>query len=493
MSGRNIMKFHVAIDKRLIRLRDILLSKYPLTHTLLQLKQEESWVQTLKSVIEGDNFLSVSQIVDRVNLQITARYTNNKSDIDVSGAAFPFLLDVLYRISTTLGERIYIYSDDGTWTNLGPARFKSRIQTPSKSGSIEIAVIDRYNRVSRRFSVNLWRAIGNHMESTSRRAPVKKVLVNEFREIQRSDWPAEPIDVVYTWVNSNDKKWQELIYPYKKDNLIDNDRFAQADELKYSLRALSLYAPWIRNIYIFSNCSPPEWFVQSDCVRWVMHEDVVPGEYLPLFNSHAIETFLHEIPGLAEQYIYFNDDVFLSGFCRPEDFFTSYGQSLSRLEPFGIVPYLAELVSAQRAEDWQHAAVNCANALQQYAGIYPTRLHRHTPHAFLRSTYTEMIAAFPVELEVTRRAKFRKSTDLSFTSFLYHHFAAERGKAVNVDEDGMIVRASNYQRFEKQKIYNRLRFFCINDGGGSSGDDGFHRFKIKFLSSHFQFKSAAEL
>src|SRR5690606_14736130 len=118
---------------------------------------------------------------------------------------------------------------------------------------------------------------------------------------------------------------------YRDVTSLDMDRFDQSDELKYSLRSVFTYAPWVRNIYVLSNCRPPDWFCSSPKVIWLMHEDVIPDEYLPLFNSHAIECFLHRIPSLADKFIYLNDDFFLTSPVRKTDFFTSSGHSISRM------------------------------------------------------------------------------------------------------------------------------------------------------------------
>lgn len=42
-----------------------------------------------------------------------------------------------------------------------------------------------------------------------------------------------------------------------------------------------------------------------------MHKDIIPKEFLPTFNSVTIEFFLYNIPGLTEQFIYMNDDMYL--------------------------------------------------------------------------------------------------------------------------------------------------------------------------------------
>lgn len=42
---------------------------------------------------------------------------------------------------------------------------------------------------------------------------------------------------------------------------------------------------------------------------------------MPTFNSHAIEINIHKIEGLAEHFVYFNDDTFINSPLEPEFFF----------------------------------------------------------------------------------------------------------------------------------------------------------------------------
>ena len=68
-----------------------------------------------------------------------------------------------------------------------------------------------------------------------------------------------PIDVVYTWVDGSDPAWLERKHRALGDNswvaevneqTANNSRFASRDELRYSMRALHSYAPWIRRIVV---------------------------------------------------------------------------------------------------------------------------------------------------------------------------------------------------------------------------------------------------
>ena len=112
---------------------------------------------------------------------------------------------------------------------------------------------------------------------------------------------------------------------------VSTSRFADNEELRYSLRSVEKYAPWIRNIYIVTNGQIPSWLnLDHPRIKVVTHEEIFSNKsHLPTFSSPAIETHIHKIPGLSKQFIYMNDDVFFGDYVWPDDFYThSSGQKL---------------------------------------------------------------------------------------------------------------------------------------------------------------------
>lgn len=108
------------------------------------------------------------------------------------------------------------------------------------------------------------------------------------------------------------------------DDEMSEHRFADNNELKYSLRSLEKHAKWIRNVYIVTNGQVPHWLnVSHPKIRLVTHEHIFPNKsHLPTFSSPAIESHLHRIDGLSERFLYFNDDLMLGAPIWPEDFYT---------------------------------------------------------------------------------------------------------------------------------------------------------------------------
>ena len=142
------------------------------------------------------------------------------------------------------------------------------------------------------------------------------------------------IDLVYTWVDGNDPKWQAR----KNDALraagkvppaaTAANRFDDNDELKYSLRSAEKFAPWINHIYIVTDGQRPAWLKDNPRLTVVDHKDIIPKKCLPLFNSNAIEMFFGFIPGLSEHFLYANDDFFFNRPVKPDFFFDKKGDPI---------------------------------------------------------------------------------------------------------------------------------------------------------------------
>lgn len=142
-----------------------------------------------------------------------------------------------------------------------------------------------------------------------------------------------PIDVVFTWVDNKDPFWvskyKAAINDLKSEAVglygDDDSRFENHNELYYSILSVRRYMPWVRKIFIVTDDQRPDFLDGSKTVFVVDHKDIIDDEYLPTFNSHVIEAFLHRIDGLSEDFIYFNDDVFVARDLLPGHFFRSNG------------------------------------------------------------------------------------------------------------------------------------------------------------------------
>ncbi|XP_050410392.1 N-acetylglucosamine-1-phosphotransferase subunits alpha/beta isoform X1 [Patella vulgata] len=105
---------------------------------------------------------------------------------------------------------------------------------------------------------------------------------------------------------------------------IASSRFEDNEELRYSIRSVVRYAPWVRHIFIVTNGQIPHWLnMDNPRLTVVTHEELFPNKtHLPTFSSPAIEAHLHRINGLSDKFIYMNDDVMFGQEVWPDDFYS---------------------------------------------------------------------------------------------------------------------------------------------------------------------------
>jgi hypothetical protein len=149
------------------------------------------------------------------------------------------------------------------------------------------------------------------------------------------------IDVVVTWVNGRDPQHRAKRNRYLAG--LDDDahpepaarhirRFSDNDEIRFCLRSIRNYAPWVRTIWLVTDDQVPASIHQRRAkragIRIVDHREIFHGyeDLLPTFNSLAIETMLWRIEGLSDRFLYFNDDMMLVGPVQPTDFFLPDGK-----------------------------------------------------------------------------------------------------------------------------------------------------------------------
>lgn len=129
------------------------------------------------------------------------------------------------------------------------------------------------------------------------------------------------MDAVITYVDGSDPVWQKEYENFTKRPIITK-RYRDWGTLRYVLRGIESKMPFIRNVYLVVShpSQVPQW-ADRDELKIVLHKDIIPQEFLPTFNSTAIEMFLHRIDGLDERYLYFNDDTIPVMDCSESDFY----------------------------------------------------------------------------------------------------------------------------------------------------------------------------
>lgn len=341
--------------------------------------------------------------------------------------------------------------------------------------------------------------------------PAKKpVVADDLSQIAEDIYPVTfPIDIVYTWVDSNDESFNQsriahqqqfdLSTSTSKSESTDIARFESRDELKYSIRSILTYAPWVNHIYIVTNGQVPSWLNESyDKVTVIPHAQILQPEFLPTFNSHVIETALYKIPNLSEHFIYFNDDVMLTRPLPASYFFTSGG--IAKLFITGAK--LPNGIKSINDSPTQWAAKNSRALLLQETGFWVDTMFAHTFHPQLKSIHQEIDDLWKTEVNLCRKNKFRDDNDLNVATFLHHHLALIRGKAIATRTRCMYF---NIREKQAEKLYKTLltqkgtnqvtHSICLNDKVSNSSN-ALEDFDLKlreFLDEYYPNPSDAEV
>jgi stealth protein CR2/Stealth-like protein len=306
-----------------------------------------------------------------------------------------------------------------------------------------------------------------------------------------------PIDVVYTWVDGSDPAWQDRLRARQdgvaRHHLAANpSRFLSRDELRYSLRSLEMYAGWVRQVFLVTDQQVPRW-LRAGQVTVVDHREIFPadGSALPTFNSHAIEARLHHIPGLADHYLYLNDDVFFGRPVAPETFFTPDGRTHYFPTPAALDD--GPPTSADRPVD--AAAKVSRQLVERELGASMTMKFQHVAHVQRRDVMAELETRFGAELERTVQQPFRHVDDVSAAASLAHYYGAATGRAVPGRLSYLYCDIAERRAPVKLARLARTRdadMFCLNDVGDSPATTRAERLAHEFLAAYFPLPSRYE-
>jgi hypothetical protein len=305
------------------------------------------------------------------------------------------------------------------------------------------------------------------------------------------------VDVVITWVDGASPKYRkklrqahEALYPGQP---LEVRRYHDNGELRYALLALQAYAPWLRAIHLVTDGQRPSWLKKGlPKLRLVDHKDFIPAEYLPTFNSHVIEAFLHRLPGLAEHYIYFNDDVFLGRMTRKSDFFTPNGLPLCFMDWRPLREFGYGWSKSPHGSSWSNVI-----AYLQKKGLAANRGKRFiTAHGPFPQSLSNARAAFAFYEDVIMgfaANRFRTNGEIAFYCHAAPMWLYGQKRIVLCDEryyyiqNGQIDRSAYYKALlrSKEQAAPPL-FFCINDTGSAPITSWQRKDLRKILYRYFQ-------
>ena len=248
---------------------------------------------------------------------------------------------------------------------------------------------------------------------------------------------APTIDCVFTWVNDQQSGYLETLAAHSL-RPVDRDPSRTRDNietLRYSLRSIELFAPWIRNIYLFT-CRPqvPAWLnVSHPRLKLIHHDEVIPAQYLPTFNSLNIISFLHELPGLSDQFLYLEDDMVLLRKADLADFQNEDGK-LKLYEHHLRAPTWDDVVVTDNPKPWNMALAESNTQLDANFGKKSRQQICHMPKLINRAAWRLLTETFPESMEKTRTSKFRAEGNIAL-EYIYPHMLDGQGQAELMDKE----------------------------------------------------------
>lgn len=301
------------------------------------------------------------------------------------------------------------------------------------------------------------------------------------------------IDIVLAWVNGNDPAW--IAEKRKYENKDDDDseaRYRDWIDLRYWFRCIETNAPWVRKIHFVTWGHIPEWLdTDNGKLNIVKHSDFIPEKYLPTFSSHAIELNFHRIKGLAEHFVYFNDDMYLCKKSKPTDFFRNgmprdvaalnvHCYSLDRpiqmisVRDVGVINkyFTMNNVIKKNLKKW--FCLGYGNKLLRTLPLmgcprFPGFYIDHTAQSFLKATYSEVWNKEPDLLDETCIHKFRQIVDVNQWLMKEWQIASGKFEPRNVESSKVfhLTGESSRKTVEKASkhiIKKDILLICINDG-----------------------------
>lgn len=305
--------------------------------------------------------------------------------------------------------------------------------------------------------------------------------------------------MVYLWVDGNDPQWlakHNACIGKTEDKSAVNckGRYSDNDELKYSLRSVEMYAPWIRKIFIVTDNQVPKWLDTSNPkIRIVDHKEILPEVSLPCFNSRLIEHFLYKIPGLSEHFLYANDDMFINRPVTPATFFAADGLPIIRFNrrPFRkFTLWFKEKVQGKALSNYVQAIRNSAELVEKRYGIYYGGKTHHNIDAYLKSDYRHVGEVFKNEIGAMLTHHVRSADDVQRNIYSYVALAEKRAHLHYVTRrTSFRLHIQNESHYAKLERYNPI-LFCMNDSQYARDED--REMEKAYLDKRFPEKSQFE-
>ena len=278
----------------------------------------------------------------------------------------------------------------------------------------------------------------------------------------------DQIPIVYLWVDGSDKEYK------KRYSLLVNSRNRDNDDLKYSLRSLETYMPWWKGkLYIVTDNQRPYWLMDDDNIIIVDHKDIIPEEHLPSFNTHFIHRYLHNIKGIEDDFLLFDDDFIVNDSVEPEDFIKD-GILINKFNDSIIYPDKLKDLNVRsnlwiRSNLWKASVFQTMNILKdKLDSNFDMYYLNHTPYVLSKKSIMECNELFKNELSET----IFKLRDFEFSTvylYIYYYHITNNIPVKTTNNPYFFMDVKDDSEFIglQETIIDR-QFICFNDDFGDT-------------------------
>ncbi len=254
--------------------------------------------------------------------------------------------------------------------------------------------------------------------------------------------------------------------------------------LKYSIRSVEKFAPWIRTIYLITaRPQIPEWLKEATPnLKVIHHDEIINEEYLPTFNYNTIESYMHKIPGLSEYYISMNDDFLFGNHVHISDFVDDQG----RITIFGTL----------FGENLKFRIYERKN------DIISLGIVEHNPIFYKKSFVEDFQKIHAEAFHNTRNSKFRRNENITmqkvYKQYMLSHqrHLSQPISVLNLKKIHTFHKIKNNLSVQKKAIaklkMKQPKFYCLNDDQRDNPNSEVVVFIKNFLEETYPEKSSFE-
>jgi hypothetical protein len=289
------------------------------------------------------------------------------------------------------------------------------------------------------------------------------------------------------------------------------NRYRDYGTLKFLLRSIDKYAPWVNHVFLITDNQTPVWFKNNSKVKIIDHTSFIDEKYLPTFNSNAIELNIPKIQGLSENFVLFNDDYLLNNKVKPSDFFRDgkpvdaaifnpiFPESeFDRIRLNNVIPINSNFDKREvqkkhilKILNFRYGKWILNNFLMlpysRFSGFYDF----HLPIAYKKSEFNKVWNAESELLRNTISHKFREDSDIS-------HWLIRYWRLLNGDfvvqklPFGSFFYLFQEEKWKKEILSGKSKAICINDGENIENIEAYQKELLSVLNKKFPEKGISE-